>query len=91
MFMESREARVKRKELNKRRAENEDEEDEGILILVLKDSRSKVALAKITKVPGTVNLADALTKYCDVHVTKYHLEHTSQHIGNDRHKLMPTV
>jgi hypothetical protein len=46
---------------------------------------------KITKVPGTVNLADALTKYCDVHVTKYHLEHTSQHISNDRHKLMPTV
>ncbi len=46
---------------------------------------------EITKVRGTVNLADALTKYCDVHVTRFHFEHTSQHISNDRHELMPTV
>ena len=46
---------------------------------------------KTTKVLGTVNLADALTKYFDVHVLNYHLEHTHQHIKNDRHELMPEV
>ena len=55
--------------------------------------QEKVSLEelKITKVPGTVNLADALTKYFDLHVLNYHLEHTQQHIKNDRHELMPTV
>ncbi len=55
--------------------------------------QEKVSLEelKITKVPGTVNLADAFTKYCDSHVLNYHLEHTHQHIKNDRHELMPTV
>ena len=46
---------------------------------------------KITKVPGTVKLADALTKYCDVHVTKYHLDNTNQQLRGDRHELMPEV
>ena len=46
---------------------------------------------KITKVLGTVNLADALTKYCDVHVTKCHLEHINQQIRGERHELMPEV
>ena len=44
---------------------------------------------KITKVPGTTNLADALTKYCDVHVLNYHVEHTDQQIKDERHELMP--
>ena len=52
MFMESREARVKRKELNRRRAEIEDEEDKGMPILVLKDSRSKLALARVVPKKG---------------------------------------
>ena len=48
MFMESREARMRRKEINKRRAQNEEEEeDKGMPILVLKDSRTKVALARV--------------------------------------------
>ena len=52
MFMESREARIKRKELNKRRAENDDEEDKGMPILSLKASRSKVALARVMPKKG---------------------------------------
>ena len=48
MYMESREQRLRRKELNKnRRQNNEDEEEKGMPILVLKDSRSKVALARV--------------------------------------------
>ena len=47
MFMESREARLRRKEINKRRAESEEEEVKGMPILVLKDSRTKVALARV--------------------------------------------
>ena len=46
---------------------------------------------KLTKVPGTGNLADALTKYCDQHVLNYHLEHTDQQVKGDRHELMPQV
>ena len=46
---------------------------------------------KITKVLGTVNLADALTTYCDQHVVNYHLEHTDQQVKGDRHELMPQV
>ena len=50
--MESREARINRKELNKRRTDNDDEEDKGMVILVLKDSRSKVALARVVPKEG---------------------------------------
>ncbi len=46
---------------------------------------------KSTKVLGTVNLADALTKYCDQHVLSDHLEHTDQQIKSDRHELTPQV
>ena len=45
----------------------------------------------ITKALGTVNIADALTKYCNVHVTKYHIELTNQQVESDRHELMPEV
>ena len=50
--MESREARLRRKEINKRRAQNEEEEDKGMPILVLKDSRTKVALARVVPKKG---------------------------------------
>ena len=46
---------------------------------------------KITKVLGRVNLADALTKYCDQHVLNHHLENTDQRVKGDRHELMPQV
>ena len=52
MFMESREARLRRKEINKSRAESEEEEDKGMPILVLKDSRTKVALARVVPKKG---------------------------------------
>ena len=52
MFMESREARLRRKELNRRRGGNENEEDKGMPILVLKDSRTKVALSRVVPHKG---------------------------------------
>ena len=50
--MESREARLRRKEINKRRGNNEDEEEKGMPILVLKDSRTKVALSRVVPHKG---------------------------------------
>ena len=52
MFMESREARIKRKEFNRRRIEPEGEEDKGMPMLVLKDSRTKVTLARVVPKKG---------------------------------------
>lgn len=52
MFMESRESRLRGKEINRRRMDNDDEEDNGMPILVLKDSRSKVALARVVPKKG---------------------------------------
>ena len=46
---------------------------------------------KITKIPGTINLADALTKYCDVHVTNHHVNSTHQNISSLKHPLTPSV
>ena len=46
---------------------------------------------KITEVPGTENLADALTKYCDHHVLDYHIEHTHQEITSEQHPLTPQI
>ena len=44
---------------------------------------------KITKVPGTENLADALTKYVDHHVLQYHTQYTHQEISSEKHPLTP--
>ena len=46
---------------------------------------------KITKIPGTINLADALTKYCDVHVTDHHVNATHQTISTLKHHLSPST
>jgi hypothetical protein len=46
---------------------------------------------KITKVPGTENLADALTKYCDPQVLQFHLEKTHQKIIDTKHHLAPSL
>ena len=46
---------------------------------------------KITKIPGTIHLADALTKYCDVHVTDHHVKTTHQTISSQRHPLTPSM
>jgi hypothetical protein len=46
---------------------------------------------KITKVPGTINLADALTKYCDQHVTAHHVRSTHQTISTEKHHLSPST
>ena len=46
---------------------------------------------KITKVPGTINLADALTKYCDVHVTNHHVKTIHQIISSLKHPLTPST
>ena len=46
---------------------------------------------KITKIPGTINLADALTKYCDVHVTNHHIKATHQLISSLKHPLTPST
>ena len=46
---------------------------------------------KITKVPGTENLADALTKYCEQKVLEYHMEHTHQELMVSSHHLAPSL
>ena len=46
---------------------------------------------KITKVPGTINLADALTKYCDVQVINHHIKSTHQTISSTKHPLTPSL
>ena len=46
---------------------------------------------KITKVPGTTNLADALTKYCDVQVINHHIKSTHQTISSTKHPLTPSL
>ena len=46
---------------------------------------------RITKVPGTINLADALTKYCDVQVINHHVNSTHQTISTQKHHLSPST
>ena len=46
---------------------------------------------KITKVPGTTNLADALTQYCDVQVINHHISSTHQSISSTKHPLTPSL
>ena len=46
---------------------------------------------KITKVPGTINLADALTKYCDVQVINHHISSTHQTLSSLKHPLTPAL
>ena len=46
---------------------------------------------KITKVLGTINLADALTKYCDTHVLNHHATNTHQIISSVKHQPTPTI
>ena len=55
--------------------------------------QEKVTLGdlKITKVLGTINLADALTKYCDIHVTNHHVASTHQTISSLKHPLTPSI
>ena len=46
---------------------------------------------KSTKMPGTINLTDALTKYCDVHVLNLHVENTNQNISSLKNKLTQSI
>ena len=46
---------------------------------------------KLIKVPGQVNLADALTKHVPTDILLYHCEHTMQHAQTGRHRLMPNI
>ena len=46
---------------------------------------------RIIKIPGTINLADALTKYCEVQVINHHVSSTHQTISNEKHHLSPST
>ena len=43
------------------------------------------------KIPGTENLADALTKYYDMHVLNHHVKNTYQTVSSLKHPLTPST
>ena len=45
----------------------------------------------LTKVVGTENHADILTKHASARVLEGHLHGLDHHVRNDRHSMMPTI
>ena len=46
---------------------------------------------EIHKIPGTINSADALTKYVESDIIRRHMHATSQYVIPGRHDIMPHV